>query len=204
VAEKLPFSTQRPVLLASTSRHRRALLNRLQIPFDACDPAVEEIRAAGEAPPALALRLARAKAEAVAARYPGALVIGSDQVCALGDRVLGKPGTVEANREMLAQLSGRQAIFHTAVAIVGHEASLLATHVDQTRCEFRELSAAEIAHHVEVEPSLDCAGGFKSEGLGLTLMNRMESTDPTGLIGLPLIWVASVLRPFVLPSPGSR
>lgn len=192
------------MLLASTSRHRRALLTRLRIPFDSCDPAVEEIRADGEPPPALALRLACAKAEAVAARHPGALVIGSDQVCALGDQVLGKPGTVAANRAMLALLSGRQAIFHTAVAIVGPEAGLRATHVDETRCEFRELSAAEIAHHVDVEPSLDCAGGFKSEGLGLALMTRMESTDPTGLIGLPLIWVASVLRPFVLPSPPPR
>lgn len=177
------------------------MLTRLQVPFDACDPGVEEIRADGEAPAALALRLACAKAEAVAARHPGALVIGSDQVCALGERVLGKPGTVAANREMLAMLSGQTAIFHTAVAIVGLDAGLRATHVDQTRCEFRVLSAAEIARHVEAEPSLDCAGGFKSEGLGLTLMTRMDSTDPTGLIGLPLIWVAAVLRPFVRPAP---
>jgi septum formation protein len=200
VAEKLPFSTLRPVLLASTSRHRKALLERLRIPFDAVDPGVDEQRAAGEPPRALATRLALAKAQAVAARHPDALVIGSDQVCAAGDWILGKPGTAAANREMLARLSGRVAVFHTAVAIVGLEADLRAEHVDETRCHFRSLSEAEIARHVAAEPALDCAGGFKSEGLGISLMTRMESEDPTGLVGLPLAWVAGVLRPFVRPA----
>lgn len=199
MAEKLPFSTLRPVLLASTSRHRKALLSRLLIPFDTVDPGVDEQRLAGESPRALAARLALAKARAVAARHPGALVIGSDQVCAAGEHVLGKPQSAEANRQMLALLSGRAAVFHTAVAIVGLEAGLLAEHVDETRCHFRELAAGEIARHVEVEPSLDCAGGFKAESLGIALMTRIESEDPTGLIGLPLIWVAATLRPFLRP-----
>jgi septum formation protein len=200
VAEKHPFSALRPVLLASTSRHRKALLERLRIPFETVDPGVDEQRAAGEAPRALAARLALAKARSVAARHPGALVIGSDQVCAAGDWILGKPASVAANREMLARLSGCVAVFHTAVAIVGREAGLHAEHLDETRCHFRHLSDQEIVRHVEVEPALDCAGGFKSEGLGIGLMTRMESEDPTGLIGLPLIWVASVLRPFLRPT----
>lgn len=197
MAEKYPFSTLRPVLLASTSRYRRALLERLRIPFESADPGVDETREPGEPPQALAARLARAKARAVARRHPGAIVIGSDQVCAAGEMVLGKPGTVPANRDMLALLSGRTATFHTAVAIVGEEAGLLREHLDATHCHFRALDAAEIERHVAVEPGLDCAGGFKSEGLGISLMTRIESQDPTGLVGLPLIWVAATLRPFL-------
>lgn len=197
MAEKHPFSTLRPVLLASTSRYRRALLERLRIPFDSADPGVDETRAAGESPRALAARLALAKARAVARRHPGAIVIGSDQVCAAGATVLGKPGTVAANLDMLALLAGRTATFHTAVAIVGEDAGLLQEHVDETHCHFRPLTTAEIAAHVGLEPGLDCAGGFKSEGLGISLMTRIESADPTGLVGLPLIWVASTLRPLL-------
>jgi septum formation protein len=202
VAEKHPFTTTRRLLLASTSRHRRALLTRLQVPFDSAAPQVDETRAAGESPRAQAVRLALAKALAIASRYPDALVIGSDQVCALGDTVLGKPATEAANRDMLAALSGQTATFHTAVAIVGLEAGLRHEHVDDTLCNFRALSSDEIARHVQAEPSLDCAGGFKAEGLGITLMSSVYSRDPTGLIGLPLIWVADVLRPFVRPATG--
>ncbi len=198
--EKHPFTTTRRVLLASTSRHRKALLHRLQIPFETESPEVDETRAAGESPREQAVRLALAKARAVATRHPGALVIGSDQVCALGDRVLGKPGTTVANREMLAALSGQTATFHTAVAIIGIDAGILQEHVDDTLCNFRPLSGAEIARHVEVEPSLDCAGGFKAEGLGIGLMSSVYSRDPTGLIGLPLIWVAEQIRPFLRPA----
>jgi septum formation protein len=194
--------TTRRLLLASTSRHRKALLARLQLPFDCEPPEVEETRLAGEAPRALASRLALAKALVVAHRHPGALVIGSDQVCALGDTVLGKPVTAAANRDMLAALSGQTATFHTAVAIVGIEAGLREEHVDDTLCNFRPLTSADIARYVEAEPSLDCAGGFKSEGLGVTLMSSVYSRDPTGLVGLPLIWVAGVIRPFVHPAAG--
>jgi septum formation protein len=190
------------LLLASTSRHRRGLLTRLQVPFDSEAPDVDETRSAGESPRAQAMRLALAKALAVASRHPGALVIGSDQVCALGDTVLGKPGTAAANRDMLAALSGQTATFHTAVAILGLEAGLRQEHVDDTLCNFRPLTTADIDRHVAAEPSLDCAGGFKAEGLGITLMSSVYSRDPTGLIGLPLIWVAEVLRPFVRPAAG--
>ncbi len=200
MAEKHPFTTTRRLLLASTSRHRKALLTRLHVPFEAEAPDVDETRAAGETPRAQAVRLALAKALAVASRHPGALVIGSDQVCALGDTVLGKPGTAAANRDMLAALSGQTATFHTAVAIVGLDAGLRDEHVDDTLCNFRSLSTADIARHVDAEPSFDCAGGFKAEGLGITLMSSVYSRDPTGLIGLPLIWVADVLRPFVRPA----
>lgn len=197
MTEKHPFTTTRRVLLASTSRHRRALLARLQIPFETESPEVDEARAADESPREQAVRLALAKALAVAARHPGALVIGSDQVCALGDRVLGKPGTTAANREMLAALAGQTATFHTAVAIVGIDAGIRQEHVDDTLCNFRPLSGAEIARHVELEPALDCAGGFKAESLGISLMSSVYSRDPTGLIGLPLIWVAEQIRPFL-------
>lgn len=197
MAENPPFSTLRPVLLASTSRHRQALLTRLRIPFGTAAPELDETRLAGEAPRALARRLALGKALAVAARHPGAIVIGSDQVCAAAERVLGKPGTPAANREMLALLSGRTAVFHTAVAVVGLEAGLQAEHVDDTVCHFRVLTEAEIARHVAIEPGLDCAGGFKSEGLGISLMTRIQSEDPTALVGLPMIWVAGVLRRFI-------
>jgi septum formation protein len=172
------------------------------MPFDSESPEVDETRADGETPRELAIRLALAKALAVAARHPGALVIGSDQVCALGDTVLGKPETASANRDMLATLSGQTATFHTAVAIIGLDAGLREQHVDDTLCNFRALTGDEIAHHVDAEPSLDCAGGFKAEGLGIGLMTSVYSRDPTGLIGLPLIWVAEQLRPFVRPAGG--
>lgn len=202
MAEKHPFTTTRRLVLASTSRHRKSLLERLRLPFDCEAPEVDETRGPGETPRAVAVRLALAKAMAVASRHPGALVIGSDQVCALGDTVLGKPGTAAANRDMLAALSGQTATFHTAVAIVGLEAGLRAEHVDDTLCNFRSLTGADIAGYVEAEPSLDCAGGFKSEGLGVTLMSSVYSRDPTGLVGLPLIWVAEVIRPFLRPAAG--
>lgn len=201
MTEKHPFTTIRPLWLASTSRHRRALLERLRFRFEIAVPEVDEIRLAGEQPAALAMRLAVAKARAVAERHPQALVIGSDQVCARGDRVLGKPGTIAANREMLAALSGASACFHTAVALVCIETGLCEQHLDETTCHFRDLSAEVIAHHVELEPALDCAGGFKSEGLGISLMKRIESSDPTALVGLPLIWVATRLQPFLRAAP---
>jgi septum formation protein len=196
VTEKPAPALNRPLLLASTSRYRRELLSRLGWAFTCESPAVDEAAVPGEAPPDRARRLALAKAQAVAARHPGALVIGSDQVCALGDHVLDKPGTAAAQRAMLAILSGRKAMFHTAVALLGIDAGVRAEHVDETCCEFRDLDAAAIERYAALEPATDCAGGFKVEGLGIALMTRVESIDPTALIGLPLIWVAAALRPF--------
>lgn len=184
----------RPLWLASTSRYRRELLERLGIGFHCEAPGIEEAPLAGEAPAALAARLALAKARAVAERHPEGLVIGSDQVCALDDRVLGKPGTAAAAREQLAAQSGRVVTFHTAVALVGLQAGCWRQHVDTTRCAFRSLAQREIDAYVADEQPLDCAGSFKIEGRGIALFERVESLDPTALIGLPLIWVAAALR----------
>lgn len=184
----------RPLWLASTSRYRRSLLARLGVEFQVEAPDTPEQRLPGEAPAAVAQRLALAKARAVAERHPDALVIGSDQVCALGDFILGKPGDAAAARAQLAAQSGRVVTFHTAVALVGIAAGYSRQHVDETRCVFRQLGAAEIAEYVDLEAPLDCAGSFKIEGRGIALFERVESVDPTALVGLPLIWVARALR----------
>lgn len=182
------------LILASTSVYRRALLERLGLPFQAESPEVDERPLPGELPPDRALRLATAKADAVAARFPGAVVIGSDQVAAVGDRMLDKPGNEANCREQLTLMSGRTALFHTACSIVDPGAGLRATHIDTTKVVFRTLRPEEIARYVLKEQPFDCAGGFKVEGLGISLFERVESTDPTALIGLPLIWVAAALR----------
>lgn len=184
----------RPLWLASTSRYRHSLLARLGVEFQTEAPDVPEQRLPGEAPVELARRLALAKARAVAERHPEALVIGSDQVCALGDVVLGKPGDAAAARDQLASQSGRIVCFHTAVAIVGIAAGCWRQHVDETRCVFRSLDAAEISAYIDAESPLDCAGSFKVEGLGIALFKRVETVDPSALVGLPLIWVAQALR----------
>ena len=187
------FLLRRPLWLASSSRYRRELLARLGLPFEHRSPDIDESRLPGEAPDALARRLARAKAEAIASVAPEAWVIGSDQVCALGDDCLGKPGTPERQRRMLARLAGQTVSFYTAVSIVG-PGGVRYEHLDETRCVFRALSTDDIETYVEAEPATDCAGGFKSESLGMTLLERLETVDPTALIGLPMIWVAGTLR----------
>lgn len=190
------FLLKRPLWLASSSSYRRGLLTRLGYPFEWRAPEVDESRSPGEAPAALANRLARAKALAVAAAEPGALIIGSDQVCALGDDCLGKPGSAAAQAAQLARLSGRRVVFYTAVCIVSPADGFEAAHLDETVCEFRTLTATEVDAYVAAEPAHDCAGGFKCEGLGITLLDRLRAEDPTALVGLPLIWVARTLRPW--------
>jgi septum formation protein len=197
------FLLNRPLWLASSSRYRRELLGRLGHPFEWRAPDIDETPLLGESPKALASRLALAKAKTLAHDEPRALIIGSDQVCALGDDCLGKPASPAAQAEMLARLSGRRVTFFTAVAVVGIEAGLWQQHVDETHCEFRRLSRAEIAAYVAAEPATDCAGGFKCEGLGISLLERMHSDDPTAIIGLPLIWLARSLRPFSAPGSSS-
>lgn len=201
MTEKYPASRSPRLRLASTSRYRRELLARLGIAFEVEPPQVDESRLAGESPRELAARLALAKASAVAARHPDELVIGSDQVCALGDEVLGKPGSPDAQRAMLAALSGRTAVFHTAVALVSVASGVCERHVDDTRCAFRELDSRELDAYVRAEPALDCAGGFKCESLGVTLLAGYDSRDPAAIQGLPLIWLAGALRRAGLP-PG--
>jgi septum formation protein len=186
-----------PLILASTSVYRRQLLQRLGLPFEVCAPEVDETPLPGEPPPQRAARLAAAKTRAVAALLPDAVVIGSDQVASLGDgaaaRILRKPGGRERCLAQLAELSGRVARFDTAVCLAWPGGGW-AAHTDVTRVVFRTLSAAEIERYVDREPAFDCAGGFKCEGLGVSLMQRIESTDPTALIGLPLIWLSNAIR----------
>jgi septum formation protein len=195
-----------PVLvLASTSAYRRELLSRLKIPFECAAPGVDETRLPDEAAHDLVVRLAAAKAAAVAARHPEAWVIGSDQVAVLSDdgkreRIFGKPGSASQCREQLSLCSGRTLAFLTAVAVM-HQAKLREEFVDTTRVTFRTLDSSEIERYVMRESPLDCAGGFKSEGLGIALCESIESTDPTALIGLPLIRLAAALRGAGFPLP---
>ncbi len=183
-----------PLILASTSPYRRLLLERFGLPFEAARPAVEEEHVTGESPSDRAMRLAVAKAEDVAARHPGAVVIGSDQVAASGHKVLDKPGDALNCRSQLTTLSGSDARFYTACAVIGPAGSVRLVHLDTTTVYFRSLSEKEIERYVEREKPFDCAGGFKAEGLGITLFESIESKDPTALIGLPLIWLACALR----------
>ena len=182
------------LILASTSRYRADLLGRLGLAFEAVAPGVDEFPQGGESPRRQALRLAQAKAGAVARRYPGSWVIGSDQVADLGGRILGKPGDAARCRAQLAAESGSVVEFHTAAVLLRHEPRSTFEHVDRTSVRFRTLSEAEIARYVELDSPFDCAGGFRSEGLGAALFESMETCDPAALVGLPLIWLAGALR----------
>lgn len=182
------------LILASTSPYRRELLARLKIPFEVVRPEVAEEYRGGERPADRALRLALEKADAVAARHPQATIIGSDQVAAVADLILDKPGDAQTARAQLEALSGNTASFHTACAIVSQARGIRMTHLATTSTQFRRLSKEEIERYIAAEPAFDCAGGAKAEGLGIALVERIESSDPTALIGLPLIWVAHALR----------
>ncbi len=195
--------TSRPMLiLASTSRYRQELLARLRLPFTVQAPRADETPRPGEAPEALALRLAEAKARAVAAHQPGALVIGSDQVCCCDGRVLGKPGNHAAAVEQLQFMRGREAVFHTAVALAG-PGGLLAVRNVPTVVRMRDLDDSEIEAYLRAEQPYDCAGSAKSEGLGITLLASMRSDDPTALVGLPLIALCDMLRAAGYALPGA-
>jgi septum formation protein len=182
------------LILASTSRYRRSLLERLGVAFTAMPPETPEDALPGELPPDRALRLAIAKAQAIAGRRPDAVIIGSDQVAAVGSKVLDKPGDAARCRAQLAAASGSSARFHTACAVIGPQAGIRMVHIDTTTVCFRTLTEQEIERYVERERPFDCAGGFRAEGLGISLFESIESRDPTALIGLPLIWVACALR----------
>jgi septum formation protein len=182
------------LILASTSVYRRQLLDRLRLPYRALPPAVDEAAKPGEAPPERAARLAWDKAAAVARRHPDACVIGSDQVASCRGRVLDKPGDAATCRSQLEWLSGNQAEFHTAIAVICASRTYRFEHTDHTVVQLRTLGPETIGRYIEAEQPFDCAGGFKCEGLGIALFERLESSDPTGLIGLPLIALASALR----------
>lgn len=182
------------LILASTSLYRRQLLERLQIPFTVHSPGVDESILPNEDAVALVHRLAKAKAEAVALRYPGSVVIGSDQVAVRGNSILGKPGSVEAAVSQLKAASGAQIMFQTAVHVIVPQYQRHEAHVDTTIVKFRALGDDEISRYVDAEKPLDCAGSFKAEALGITLFERIDSSDPTALTGLPLIWLSGALR----------
>ncbi len=187
-------SSSAPVVLASSSVYRRRLLARLITDFECLSPQIDESRRGNETPAALAARLAQTKALTCLAQRPGAVILGSDQVPALGDTILGKPGSHERARQQLQRCSGQAVIFYTAVAIIGPQTDACDCHVDKTTVLFRDLGAADIEHYLQVDKPYDCAGSFKVESRGVTLFERIESCDPTGLQGLPLIWVAARLR----------
>ncbi|MGN6153815.1 MAG: Maf family protein [Lysobacteraceae bacterium] len=181
------------LILASTSVYRRALLERLWLPFATARPEVDETPLAGEPSEALAVRLARAKADAVVARAGDAWTIGSDQVAELDGRPLGKPGTAENAVTQLQTMSGREVRFLTALCLAGPEGRR-GEALDVTTVRFRTLGDDEIARYVERERPLDCAGSFKCEGLGIALFDAIDTRDPTALVGLPLISTARLLR----------
>jgi septum formation protein len=185
------ISTATPLLLASTSRYRAELLARLHVPFEAIAPGTDETPEPGEAPDGIARRLARAKAEAVAAAHPGRWVLGSDQVPAFEGQVFGKPGDRATAIAQLLACSGKEVRFHTAVALVGGGRVL--EELDTTTVRFRTLARADVERYLDLEPAYDSAGSFKVEGLGIALFEAIEARDPTALVGLPLIAVRRLL-----------
>jgi septum formation protein len=185
---------QRALILGSTSRYRRELLQRLRVPFEVVGPDVDETPLANEAPHTLALRLALAKANAVAAQHPHAVVIGSDQVADLNGEPLGKPGTHERAVLQLQRMRGQTVVFQTAVAVVCQDTQFEQAELAQIKVRFRDLRDSEIETYLRAEEPYDCAGSAKSEGLGIALLDAIDNDDPTALIGLPLIRTARLLR----------
>jgi septum formation protein len=183
-----------PLILGSTSRYRREMLERLRIPFDVQAPHVDETPAHQEAPADLALRLAVAKARAVSALNPHAVVIGSDQVADLDGEPIGKPGTHAKATEQLRAMRGKAVVFQTAVAVVNQATGYEGSALVPVTVRFRALTDAEIEHYLRTEQPYDCAGSAKSEALGIALLSAIESDDPTALVGLPLIKTCELLR----------
>ena len=207
----IPSSTVLRLILASSSAYRRELLGRLQLPFEAISPDIDETPLPGEAPQDTALRLARAKAQAVARAHPGALVIGSDQVATLDGAQIGKPGDHARALAQLQTMRGRRVVFHTALCLwdgrVDGVAAETAAQVEnvQVFVTFRDLPDAELDAYLRIEQPYDCAGSAKNEGLGIALLERIDSSDPTALTGLPLIALTGMLRragmPFFTSTP---
>ncbi len=187
-------SLQRPLILGSTSSYRRELLRRLHVPFTVAAPEVDETALDGETPFEMANRLAMAKARAIAQKFPQAVVIGSDQVADLDGLALGKPGHFERATAQLRQMRGKTVVFHTAVAVVCLETGFEQCDMASVRVQFRDLSDAEISAYLLLEAPYDCAGSAKSEGLGIALLESIDSDDPTALVGLPLIRTCNMLR----------
>jgi len=187
------INSEFPLILASGSRYRASLLARLGLPFMAMPSDADESRQPGETPLQLAERLAIAKARVLSRQHPERWVLGSDQVAALRDTVLGKPGNRERAIAQLQAQAGNTVSFITAVTLLHEASGRVLRHVDHTRVRFRQLSDAEIERYLDAEPAYDCAGSFKSEGLGISLVEAIDSEDATGLVGLPLIAVRRML-----------
>lgn len=187
-------SAARTIVLGSTSAYRRELLSRLRIPFEVEPPHVDETPLDGEAPADLARRLAAAKCDAVARRHPAAVVIGSDQVADLAGEPLGKPGTHANAVAQLQKMSGRTVVFQTALSVMCQETGFAQHDLAPVRVRFRELTLYEIEAYLHAERPYDCAGSAKSEGLGIALLDAIDSDDPTALVGLPLIRTCRMLR----------
>lgn len=186
--------SSRPLVLGSTSVYRRELLARLRVPFEVASPQVDETPREGEPPAELALRLALAKARDVAARHPGAVVIGSDQVADLHGEPLGKPGTHERAVAQLQRMRGQTVVFQTALAVVCLATGFEQSDIAAVRVVFRDLTDDEIERYLRAEQPYDCAGSAKSEGLGIALLERIDNDDPTALVGLPLIRTCQLIR----------
>jgi septum formation protein len=187
-------ASPRPLVLGSTSPYRRELLSRLRLAFDVVAPEVDESPRPGEAPAAIARRLALAKARAVAERYPEAVVIGSDQVADLDGTALGKPGSHDNAVAQLRLMRGRTVVFHTALAVVCHASRFEELDLAPVRVRFRAYDDAEIEAYLRAEQPYDCAGSARSEGLGIALLEAIDSDDPSALVGLPLIRTCRMLR----------
>ncbi len=194
----------RSLILGSTSTYRRELLSRLHIAFDVVAPDVDETPLADEAPRALAERLALAKANAVAAKFPQAVVIGSDQVADLNGLSLGKPGAHSKAVSQLRLMRGKTVVFQTAVAVVCLDSGFEQQSVAAVKVKFRDLTDDEIENYLQLEKPYDCAGSAKSEGLGIALLESIDSDDPTALIGLPLIRTSQMIRAAGVELLGSR
>jgi septum formation protein len=187
-------ASPRPLVLGSTSPYRRELLSRLRLAFDVVAPEVDESPRPGEAPAAIARRLALAKARAVAERYPEAVVIGSDQVADLDGTALGKPGSHDNAVAQLRLMRGRTVVFQTALAVVCHASRFEELDLAPVRVRFRAYDDAEIEAYLRAEQPYDCAGSARSEGLGIALLEAIDSDDPSALVGLPLIRTCRMLR----------
>lgn len=185
---------QRQLILGSSSRYRRELLMRLRLPFEVAVPDVDEAPRPGEAPAALARRLALDKAQAVAHRFPASVVIGSDQVADLDGECLGKPGNHERAVAQLRRMRGKSVVFQTAVAVVCRETGFAEVDLARVTVKFQPLSDAEIENYLRAETPYDCAGSARSEGLGIALLDAIDSDDPTALVGLPLIRTCRMIR----------
>jgi septum formation protein len=191
----IPSSSAPRLILASSSAYRRELLGRLHLPFEAIAPHIDESPLPGEAPEATALRLARAKAEAIAQQHPGALVIGSDQVATLDGAQIGKPGDHPRALAQLQTMRGREVVFHTALCLWdGRVPDAVQLENVKVFVRFRDLLDAELDAYLRIEQPYDCAGSAKNEGLGIALIERIDSSDPTALTGLPLIALTGMLR----------